>query len=385
VGSPSRSIIINFKGSIGGLVGSTRKAVTEIGRVGNAGVKIGRDLSQGLLHGNVKPIISDVVGGLMSMARVVLIMPGLLFALVNPMNVASMATMNFSNAISASSPQEFVAATRNMAPAMKDAVMATRLLSPEIKNLYGIIQQGFWLGAADDITQLAHVYFPLLGNGLGGISSILGDLRHDLVEFLLEPQVISTINAWFTAFTSWGHSMEPIVQALMPDMISLMGDFAQIMTLVVLPLMTKMIGLFASFMNFITPILTGIGSMVGLSSSIGTGSSTGGSSGGSSGGGIMGFLGGLISGAGSFLSGLFGRAGGGPVLAGQSYLVGERGPEVLTMGGGSGFVNPNIHTGHTNVTVKIGEQELREIVSSEINRYSGDVAMSTRMGRGPFG
>lgn len=34
------------------------------------------------------------------------------------------------------------------------------------------------------------------------------------------------------------------------------------------------------------------------------------------------------------------RASGGPVYAGQSYLVGERGPEVVTMGG-SGYVTPN--------------------------------------------
>jgi uncharacterized membrane protein YgcG len=385
VGSPSRSIIINFKGSIGGLMGSTRKAVSEIGRVGNAGVKIGRDLSQALLHGNIKPIIGDVVGGLASMARLVFIMPGLLFALVNPMNVVSMATLNFSHAISAASPQEFVAATRNMAPAMKDAVMATRLLSPEIKNLYGIIQQGFWLGAADDITQLAHVYFPVLGRGLGGISTILGNLRHDLVEFLMQPQVVATINSWFDAFAKWGTSMEPLIKSFFPTLMVLMSDFVSIITNFVLPLVTRLVGLFGAFMNFITPILTGISAMAGLSGGLGGGSGGGGGGGGSSGGGgILGFLGGLVSGAGSFLSGLFGRAGGGPVLGGQSYLVGERGPEVLTMGGGSGYVNPNIHTGNTNVTVKIGEQELRDIVSSEIDRYAGDVAMAARMGRGPF-
>jgi hypothetical protein len=384
VASPSRSIIINFKGSIGGLVGSTRKAVTEISRVGNAGVKIGKDLSQALLHGNVKPIIGDVVGGLASMARMVFIMPGLLMALVNPMNIVSMATVNFSNAISASSPQAFVAATRNMAPAMRDAVMATRLLSPEIKNLYGIIQQGFWAGAAADINNLAKVYFPVLGAGMGGISTILGTLRHDLVSFLTEPQVVSTISSWFTAFAKWGTSMEPVVKALMPDMITLMSDFVAIMTNFVLPLVTRLIGLFTTVMGFITPIITGISSITGIAGGITGGGS--GSAGGSAtkSGGIGGFLSGLVSGVGSFFSGLFGRAAGGPVLAGQSYLVGERGPEVLTMGGSGGFVNPNIHTGHTIVTVKIGDSELRDIVSHEIDRYAAGVAMTARMGGGSF-
>ncbi len=40
-----------------------------------------------------------------------------------------------------------------------------------------------------------------------------------------------------------------------------------------------------------------------------------------------------------------GRAIGGQVLAGQSYLVGERGPELLTMGGNSGHITPNHHLG----------------------------------------
>ncbi len=46
-------------------------------------------------------------------------------------------------------------------------------------------------------------------------------------------------------------------------------------------------------------------------------------------------------GIGAAVSGIFGggRAGGGPVLAGRSYMVGESGPELVTMGG-NGFVTP---------------------------------------------
>jgi len=42
------------------------------------------------------------------------------------------------------------------------------------------------------------------------------------------------------------------------------------------------------------------------------------------------------------LSGFFGgKAIGGPVQAGGTYLVGERGPEILTMGGRGGHITPN--------------------------------------------
>lgn len=48
---------------------------------------------------------------------------------------------------------------------------------------------------------------------------------------------------------------------------------------------------------------------------------------------------------------LAGRASGGPVKAGTSYVVGEQGPEILTMGRQSGFVTPNDRIGGTAAAV----------------------------------
>ncbi|MGW3619488.1 hypothetical protein [Micromonospora arida] len=56
------------------------------------------------------------------------------------------------------------------------------------------------------------------------------------------------------------------------------------------------------------------------------------------------------------------RAHGGPVAAGTSYLVGEKGPEILTMGASSGYVTPNHRLssggGDTHVTVIIDGRAL---------------------------
>lgn len=62
------------------------------------------------------------------------------------------------------------------------------------------------------------------------------------------------------------------------------------------------------------------------------------------------------------------RAIGGPVQAGRSYLVGERGPEVVTFGR-NGHVTPNHQLGSsaTEVRVFIGERELTDIVRTEIH------------------
>lgn len=57
------------------------------------------------------------------------------------------------------------------------------------------------------------------------------------------------------------------------------------------------------------------------------------------------------------------RASGGPVFAGQSYLVGEQGPEILTMGSASGNIIPNhqVHTGGV-LTTSISGNDLQIIL-----------------------
>jgi len=49
----------------------------------------------------------------------------------------------------------------------------------------------------------------------------------------------------------------------------------------------------------------------------------------------------------------WGRASGGPVSAGGSYLVGERGPEMLTMGGSSGYITPNNKLGGATIVFNL--------------------------------
>lgn len=393
-----RNVMINFKGSVSNLVNSTRSATSEISKLGAGVANVGKMFGSALT-GNIKPLVNGIFNAVGKLASVFLTMPGFLLALVNPMNVAHMAMVNFSAAISAASPAEFVAATRNMAPAMQQAVMAVRLLEPQLKNLYGIIQQGFWAGFSVDVNNLAQTYFPVLGTGLGGIATMLGNLREQLVKFLLEPQVVSAIQSWMTAFTGLGTPILNMIEGLMPSLITLFTSFAQILTSL-LPLVTDFANLLAKAVSFAAPLISDVAGIIGgVSSSLGgilggggtgsTGGTTGtGSSGGSSsssGGGIGGFFSGLISGIGSFFSGLFGggKATGGPVQAGMSYLVGERGPEILSMGQ-NGFVHPNSSAGggHTFVNVKIGETELRGMISSEISKNDQRVAIAARMGRG---
>jgi hypothetical protein len=379
--------MINFRGSVSGLLASTKSATDNLTKMGTAVVGIGKMFTSALT-GNIKPLVNGIFSAVGKLASLFLIMPGFLLALVNPLNVAQMAMANFSTAISASSPAQFVAATRNMAPAMKDAVMAVRLLEPQLKNLYGIIQQGFWAGFAGDVNNLARVYFPILGAGLGGIATSLGNLREKLVNFLLQPQVVAAIQNWMTAFSGMGAKILPIIETMLPALLTMFTAFANIL-IDLLPLVSVLAGWLGTIMNFIAPILAGIGSIASSAGAVGAaaGAASGGSSGGISSGGIGGFFSGIISGIGGFFSSLFGggRAAGGPLTAGKSYIVGEHGRELLTMGS-SGFVTPSSAMGgdtHLHkVTVKIGETELRDLVTSQISMITQGVAVAARMGRG---
>jgi hypothetical protein len=65
------------------------------------------------------------------------------------------------------------------------------------------------------------------------------------------------------------------------------------------------------------------------------------------------------------------RASGGPVSAGKSYLVGEKGPEILTMGSGGGYITPNHKLGNGDsptVQVFIGDKELEQIAYTVVQQ-----------------
>jgi hypothetical protein len=172
---------------------------------------------------------------------------------------------------------------------------------------------------------------------------------------------------------------------MLPTMISLFTSFANIL-ISLLPLLQILMGWLGNIMNFIAPILSGLS---GITSSTGAIGSVAGATGGTtstSSGGIGGFFSGIIHGISGFFSSLFGggKAAGGPVMAGRSYLVGEHGPEILRMGG-SGFITPNAVMGgnhYHQVTVKIGETELQNMVTSQISMMTQGVAVAARMGRG---
>lgn len=92
--------------------------------------------------------------------------------------------------------------------------------------------------------------------------------------------------------------------------------------------------------------------------------------------------GGELRGLGTFdlltQAGIPGRAAGGPVMGGSSYIVGERGPELFTPKG-SGMITPNNALGN-NITVNVQGADPNAVVRAlqDYNRTAGPIPVNTR-------
>jgi hypothetical protein len=91
------------------------------------------------------------------------------------------------------------------------------------------------------------------------------------------------------------------------------------------------------------------------------------------GGGGSGLLGGLFS-------GLFGRASGGPVTAGQPYVVGERRPE-LFVPSTSGRIEPTVPGGGSGVTVQVNNYSGQQVETTERKGPDGQRLIEVSVGR----
>lgn len=88
---------------------------------------------------------------------------------------------------------------------------------------------------------------------------------------------------------------------------------------------------------------------------------------------------GIVGAIGTALNG--GKANGGPVATGGSYLVGERGPEIFTPGIGGGTITPNSQSGLGGVTVVQNiniSTGVQQTVRAEIRQMMPQIAQSAK-------
>lgn len=449
-----RTVNISFDGNTNGLRRASADANQLLARTGKTAGGVSSSLSgmlgKFLLFG---PLILLVASAAKAAAGFILLIPAAILSMVAVLGVGALAISGFGAAVKAATPLDFVIATRSMAPSMREAVNAVRHVRPEFYALRRLVQEGFWSGFASDLNLLLAGYLPQLKARLPEIASGLAGIRSGIVAALLQPQTLAAFDrflaltaqmlvnmrgslgsflsgfirlaeiggAFLPRFGTWladiaakfeawvsagqasgsiaafiedalatfrqlweivvnlGFAITAIVKAVTTGngLQALVNFSASLRAFFESPFAQKLLQALTAVLGLLYNIIAAIVSAFSL---IGGGSAGSGASGG----------GGFFSGISSFFSGLFGRAGGGPVAAGQSYVVGERGREILTMGQ-RGFVTSNESStpgaggGGVSVNVYIGETELRSIVTTEVRSMVRDTARSVYSGLGVTG
>lgn len=104
-------------------------------------------------------------------------------------------------------------ATKNMAPAMRDAVKALVQLNPLIKDLKRTVQQNFWSQFVNDIKPVATTYLPMIAGVMGTIATGFGGAAASVLKFL---QGSGTVAGMAQAFKDIGESVTNVTSGLGP-------------------------------------------------------------------------------------------------------------------------------------------------------------------------
>jgi phage-related protein len=118
-------------------------------------------------------LIAGTVGALTQLAPAALLLPGALLAAGAAMGTFKLATLGVGDALKAGltgDMAKFAEATKDMAPAMQDALKAVVAFKPQIDDLRKSVQGDFWAGFSSEITNLGNRYLPILRTGLSDIA-----------------------------------------------------------------------------------------------------------------------------------------------------------------------------------------------------------------------
>lgn len=80
----------------------------------------------------------------------------------------------------------------------------------------------------------------------------------------------------------------------------------------------------------------------------------------------------------TFAGGFSGRASGGPVSPGQTYIVGEHGPEILQMGSDRGIIIPNHKLGGNNINIYVNVDGSKGGTSEQNQKLGRQIAKEVR-------
>lgn len=135
-------------------------------------------------------VIGGTVGALTQLAPAALLLPGALLAGAAAMGTFKIATAGVGDALKAGlsgDMKKFAEATKDMAPAMQDAMKSVVAFKPQIDDLKKTVQGNFWKQFSGDIKGLGDSYLPIMKTGLGDIATQMGTVVKGVTQAAQTP------------------------------------------------------------------------------------------------------------------------------------------------------------------------------------------------------
>lgn len=143
-------------------------------------------------------IIGGVATALTTVAPAALLIPGAVLAGAAAMVTFKIATAGVGDALKAGlsgDMEKFAEATKDMAPAMREAVGAVVAFRPQIDSLKRTVQGNFWQGFTEPIQKLGNAYLPVLEVGLGRIATSLGNVGKSFVGMISQAKQVTGVSS----------------------------------------------------------------------------------------------------------------------------------------------------------------------------------------------
>jgi phage-related protein len=142
---------------------------------------------------------------------------------------------------------KFAQATKDMAPAMRDAVKALVQLNPLIKDLKKSVQGQFWSQFGADIKPIGQTYIPMLKTSMMAAAAGFGFAANEIGRFLLQSDQVAGMQR---AFNNLGETVWNVSGAL-PGLVKAFLTLFQVGATMLPGLTGGLKGLSDTFANFV--------------------------------------------------------------------------------------------------------------------------------------
>lgn len=176
--------------------------------------------------GNAVPAVAALTTSVTTAAGALLILPAAGIGAAAAIATLKIATKGFGDAVKASDPAAFAAATKDMAPNAVATAKALRDLNPQVKALRQEVQSNFFQGFAGDAKLLGNTYLPVLKPQLAGIATEFNGMGREAARALIAPGAVNDLNSVLGNTRTQVGDLRPALANVLDGILAIAGQGA---------------------------------------------------------------------------------------------------------------------------------------------------------------